>query len=293
MPVGAQPPPSLRTLPDRNARIFKKTTPTPTVSPTPTNEPPLRATLEVSPPPPVDVNAEVTFFVVPKLPRAVEYRFHFGDGKTSDWITPSQTTHRYFESKIYLAYAEIRGREGLLAHGTNTPRREVKVVQRSNPTPSATVPARITPSPTASATASVPISPSPYSPSPTTTVAGGSITAPPLRTTPSPASPTATRSPPEQSSAPPTSIPSNGGSASRKKWWIFYVVSAGLAAVALYGIPKLIKPTLHPHADWDAPQRPPQNLAINYGLYLHSNVSAGQDRLQTDGPRLILRKRTQ
>jgi hypothetical protein len=63
--------------------------------------------------------------------------------------------------------------------------------------------------------------------------------------------------------------------------------------VALYGIPKLIKPTFHLHADWHEPQKPPENLAINYGLYFHSNVSAGRDQLQTDGTSLILRKRTQ
>jgi hypothetical protein len=185
----------LRTLPGRNARIFKKPTSTPTVTPTPTNEPSFRATLEVSPTPPVDVNVEVTFFVVPKLPGAVEYRFNFGDGKTSGWITKPQTTYRYFEAKTYQAYAEIRGWEGLLAQGTkNTSLREVKVVRRPNPTPSATVPVRITPSPTASATATVPIGPPRYSPSPTAT-ATASVPASPSPHTPSPtALPTATPS---------------------------------------------------------------------------------------------------
>ena len=266
----------------RNAIRFVPRSPTPTVTPSPTNEPAFTAMLEVSPTPPVDVNTEVTFFVVPKPRGAVEYRFNFGDGKTSDWITQSQKTHQYFETKTYLAYAEIRGREGELAHGTkNTPRREVKVVQPSNPTPSATS-ARIAPSPPS------------YSPTPTAT-ATRTPTATPTATailTPT-ATATATRTPTATPTATATPTPapatSNGGSA----WWIVYVVSAGLVAAALYGIPKLIKPTFHLHADWHEQQKPPENLAINYGLYFHSNVSAGRDQLQTDGASLILRKRTQ
>ena len=272
----------------RNAIRFVPRSPTPTVIPSPTNEPAFTAMLEVSPTPPVDVNTEVTFFVVPKPRGAVEYRFNFGDGKTSDWITQSQKTHQYFETKTYLAYAEIRGREGELAHGTkNTPRREVKVVQPSNPTPSATS-ARITRSPPS------------YSPTPTATATATATrtpTATPTATailTPT-ATATATRAPTATPTATPTPtpIPSNGGFA----WWMFYVVSAGLAAAALllYRILKwfAVQPTVHLHPDWDAPQKPPENLAINYGLYFHSNVSAGRDQLQTDRASLILRKRTQ
>jgi len=283
------------------ARFVVSPSPSSTVViPSPTNEPPFRATLEVSPTPPVDVNQEVTFTVMPNLPGAnIQYRFHFGDDKMSDWITQSQTTHRYFQTKAYLAYAEIRGPEGSLAQGTkNTPRKEVLVVQRSSPTPTSTATSvPITPSPTSSytppatpsATASVPASPSPYSPSPTAIVSGASTTATPLGSSPGVASPTATRSPPKQYTATPTPVVSKGGPPS----WIYYIVSAGLAAAVLYGILKLIKPTFHPHADWHEPQEPPQNVAINYGLYFHSNVSAGQDRLQTDGASLILRRRTQ
>src|SRR5207244_2865092 len=83
-------------------------------------------------------------------------------------------------------------------------------------------------------------------------------------------------------------IPANGGFA----WWIFYVVSAGLAAAALllYRILKwfAVQPTVHLHPDWDAPRQSEENLAINYGLYFHSNISAGRDQLQTDRASLIL-----
>jgi hypothetical protein len=34
-------------------------------------------------------------------------------------------------------------------------------------------------------------------------------------------------------------------------------------------------------------------VSINYGLYFHPNVSAGQDRLETDGASSILRKKKQ
>jgi hypothetical protein len=282
-------------------RVVVPRSPTPMgITPSPTNELLFRPTLDVSPLPPVDVDQQVTFTVVPKLPGAVEYRFNFGDGKTSDWITEPRTTHQYGATKLYWAYAEIRRREGRLARGRiNTARKEVQVRPRSNPTPSATS-ARITPSPpsytpsaTASATASVSASPSSYSPSPTAIVSGGSTTAAPLGSSPSVASPTATSSPPEQYTATPTPVPPDGGSASQKRWWVFYIISAGLAAAGLYVIPKLIKPTFHPHADWHEPQSPPKNLAINYGLYFHSNLSAGQDRLETDGASSILRKKKQ
>ena len=256
----------------RNAIRFVPRSPTPTVTPSPTNEPAFTAMLEVSPTPPVEVNTEVTFFVVPKPRGAVEYRFNFGDGKTSDWITQSQKTHQYFETKTYLAYAEIRGREGELAHGTkNTPRREVKVVQPSNPTPSATS-ARITRSPPS------------YSPTPTATPTATAILTPT-------ATATATRTPTATptATATPTPAPSNGGSA----WWIVYIVSAGLAAAALYGILMLIKPTFRLHWNRDEPQMPLENVTINYELHFDSNISAGQDRLDVPGANLILAKRTQ
>lgn len=49
----------------------------------------------------------------------------------------------------------------------------------------------------------------------------------------------------------------------------------------------------YPHSDWDAPQNPPRNLAINYDLVFHPNVSAGQDRLEIDGKSSIVRKKNQ
>jgi hypothetical protein len=47
----------------------------------------------------------------------------------------------------------------------------------------------------------------------------------------------------------------------------------------------------YPHSDWDAPRTPPKNLGINYSLCFHPNVSAGQDRLETEGVSSILRKK--
>jgi len=82
--------------------------------------------------------------------------------------------------------------------------------------------------------------------------------------------------------------------------WLYILV--GLAAVSLAylvyqraksKIPIAAPPTFYLHSDWDAPQKPPKNVAINYGLYFHSNVSAGQDRLETDGASSILRKKKQ
>jgi hypothetical protein len=80
--------------------------------------------------------------------------------------------------------------------------------------------------------------------------------------------------------------------------WLYIAVGLGVAALAYLVYPKpravMTGPlTFYAHSDWDAPQAPPQNLTINYGLYFHSNVSAGQDRLETDGASSILRKKKQ
>ena len=263
----------------RNAARFVPRQPTPTATPSPINEPRFIPRLDVSPSPPVDVDQQVTFTVVPKLPGAVEYRFNFGDGETSDWITEPLKTHQYGATKLYFAYAEIRRPEGRLARGTiNTAPKEVEVRPRSSPTPSAT--------------ASVTIRPSPYSPSPTAIALGGFITATLARTSPNVASPTATRSPrkPITFTASPFS---NGGPPQDKRWPIYYIVGAGVAAAALYGILKLIKPTFRPRWNRGEPQRPPENLTINYQLHFDSNVASGQHRLELDGPMLILRKTIQ
>jgi hypothetical protein len=83
---------------------------------------------------------------------------------------------------------------------------------------------------------------------------------------------------------------------------LWFYIAVGLAVSGLaYSIyakwkPKVaIAPPLafYPHSDWDAPQKPPKNVSINYGLYFHPNVSAGRDRLATDGASLILRKKKQ
>jgi len=82
--------------------------------------------------------------------------------------------------------------------------------------------------------------------------------------------------------------------------WLYIAVGLGVVALAylVYPRPKskvamAAPPTFYPHSDWDAPQTPPKNVAINYGLYFHSNVSAGQDRIETDGASSILRKKKQ
>jgi hypothetical protein len=82
--------------------------------------------------------------------------------------------------------------------------------------------------------------------------------------------------------------------------WVYILVA--LAVVTLVylifqrsklKIPMAAQPTFHPHSDWDAPQTSPKNLTINYGLYFHPNISAGQDRLENDEPGSILRKKKQ
>jgi hypothetical protein len=88
----------------------------------------------------------------------------------------------------------------------------------------------------------------------------------------------------------------------RRPPWLWVYILVGLAAVLLAylvyqraksKIPIGARPTFYPHSDWEAPQKPPETVAINYGLYFHSNVSAGQDSLATDGASSILRKKKQ
>jgi hypothetical protein len=89
--------------------------------------------------------------------------------------------------------------------------------------------------------------------------------------------------------------------ARRPSWlWVYILVVLAVVALAylIFQKSKLkilmgAQPTFHPHSDWDAPQTAPKNLAINYGLYFHPNVSAGTDRLETDEPGSILRKKKQ
>ena len=82
--------------------------------------------------------------------------------------------------------------------------------------------------------------------------------------------------------------------------WLYIAVGLAIAGLASLIYPKW-KPkaviagplAFYPRPDWDAPQKPPENVSINYGLYFHPNVSAGQDRLETDGASSILRKKKQ
>jgi hypothetical protein len=83
--------------------------------------------------------------------------------------------------------------------------------------------------------------------------------------------------------------------------WLYIAVGLlGVVALAYLVYPRsklkaamAARPTFYAHSDWKAPQKSPVNVSINYGLYFHPNVSAGQDRLQTDGASSILRKKKQ
>ena len=82
--------------------------------------------------------------------------------------------------------------------------------------------------------------------------------------------------------------------------WLYIAVGLAIAGLASLIYPKW-KPkaviagplAFYPRPDWDAPQKPPENVSINYGLYFHPNVSACHDRLDVPGANLILAKRTQ
>jgi len=80
--------------------------------------------------------------------------------------------------------------------------------------------------------------------------------------------------------------------------WLYVAIGVGFAALASLAFlkpkPVIAVPlTFVAHADWEAPQAAPQNLSINYGLYFHSNRSAGEHQLESDGASSILRKKKQ
>ena len=254
---------------DRVGPIFSRP-PSNVSTATPASATPFQARLEVSPSTKVEVGQRIWFKVFPQLPSdlGVQYNFDFGDRSANVQTNDPQTPYAYNSSGWYRGSVEIRTRGGRLS----LPRIFGPVVQVFSPS---------SPSPVTTVT-SAPISPSPpshYSATPTptataTATATRTPTATPTATailTPT-ATATATRTPTATptATATPTPAPSNGGSA----WWMFYVVSAGLAAAALllYRILKwfAVQPTVHLHPDWDAPRKSEENLAINYGLYFHS-----------------------
>jgi hypothetical protein len=214
---------------------------------------------------------EVVLWQPPPPGWNLQYRFDFGDGTQTDWTSERQTTHAYSSpgNGSYPVHVEIASTYRDRVMPSKEINKNVAVIPPSNPTPSATELPSITPS-------SSPITPSPTS----------SYT--PIAT----AVPTAT-----PFSSPTTSPPP----ASSKMLWL-YIIGGLLAVVAFAGLmyakwkPKVAIATplaFYPHSDWDTPQTPPKNVAINYGLYFHSNVSAGQDRIETDGGSSILRKKKQ
>jgi hypothetical protein len=208
----------------------------------------------------------------------LQYRFDFGDGTPTDWISDRQATHTYLSPRNggYPVHVEIASTYRDRVMPTKAIDKNVDVIPPSNPTPSATASAPITPSPTPNTP-----SPTPNTPAPTSTYT-------PIAT----AVPTATAF---ISPTTPPALPSS------KMLWLYIAVGFfGVIALAylVYLKSKLkaavaARPTFYAHSDWEAPQKPTEDVAINYGLYFHPNVSAGQDRLETDGASSILRKKTQ
>jgi hypothetical protein len=233
-------------------------------------------TLNVTPSPPVEVGKPVLFEVVLWQPPPpgwnLQYRFDFGDGTRTDWISERQATHTYLTSGngSYPVHVEIASTYRNRVMPAKAIDKDVGVIAPSNPTPSATASAPITPSP------------APITPSPTPTYT-------PIATAVPTAIPSITPMPPP----PPPLRPS-------KMLWLYIAIGLAVAGLASFAYKKW-KPkaviagplAFYPHSDWDAPQKPPENVSIKYGLYFHPNVSAGQDRLETDGASSILRKKKQ
>jgi hypothetical protein len=204
----------------------------------------------------------------PPVPN-IQYGFNFADGSQVEWTSVPRTTHPYSAAGTYEPSVEIR----VGARVLDLPKivgPTVDVVMQLGPTPTSTAaPAPTTPSPT-------PITPSPASETPIATAVPTAIPSiTPIPISPSPLQPS-------------------------KMLWLYIVIGLAVSGLAYLTYAKW-KPKVaiaaplafYAHSDWDAPRTPPKNLSINYGLYFHSNVSAGQDRLETDGASSILRKKKQ
>ena len=272
--------------------------PKPTVTP---SVPPIRqivatmsklasaATLRAHPPS-IDVGQKVQLeLVFPQPPPAssyIRYGFDFDDNSGMQWAVEPWAVHPYDSPGTHHASAVIRVGETVLSR--NIFRADIEVRPRSSPTPSAT--------------ASIPITPSPNFPSRTAIAPGGLITVTPIGSSPDVASPTATRSASKPGIMTPSPTVSDGMPPSENTSRFYYIigVAIGVASLAylVYSRSKqkvamAARPTFHPHADWDAPQKPSENLMINYELHFHSNISSGQNWLETHGQTLILRKTIQ
>ena len=178
-------------------------------------------------------------------------------------MSERQATHTYLSSGngSYPVHVEIASTYRDRVMPAKTIDKNVDIISPSNPIPTATASAPITPSPTST-----------YTP-----IATAVPTLTPL------ISPTTPPRPP-----------------SSKILWLYIVIGLAVSGLAYLTYAKW-KPKVaiaaplafYAHSDWDAPRTPPKDLAINYGLYFHSNVSAGQDSLATDGASSILRKKKQ
>jgi hypothetical protein len=207
------------------------------------------------------VRFELRFRRPPPPDLNIQYGFNFADSSPIEWTAVPRTTHPYSSLGTYDPSVEIR----VGARVLDLPKilgPTVQVVTPSSPTPTSTATsAPITPSPTST-----------YTP-----VATAVATLTPF------ISPTTPPRPP-----------------SSKILWLYIVIGLAVSGLAYLTYAKW-KPKVaiagplafYAHSDWDAPRTPPKNLAINYGLYFHSNVSAGQDSLATDGASSILRKKKQ
>ena len=207
---------------------------------------------------------EVVLWQPPPPGWNLQYRFDFGDGTQTDWTSERQATHTYLSSGngSYPVHVEIASTYRDRVMPTKAIDKNVDVISPSNPIPTATASAPITPSPTSTYT------------------------------------PIATAAPTATPFISPTTLPRPPSS---KILWLYIVIGLAVSGLAYLTYAKW-KPKVaiagplafYPHFDWDAPQTPPQNVAINYGLYFHSNVSAGQDSLAAaDGASSILRKKKQ
>ena len=216
----------------------------------------------MSPSSPIEVGQRVQFELVSQLPRrpTIQYRFNFGDGVISDWTTEPSITYTYTSPSHpeYTPSVQIRIDGRVRGQITGPP---VEVL----PQPTATLP---------SAARSVPMPPAP----------------PSSLQPPRPPPPRPPRPPPPPPPPPPSPNP------------LPYVVGIGFVVLVVGYLLRKPKPrpmpppivvTFHPHSDWDAPRKSQNNVHINYELLFHPNISNGRDRLETNGPSLILRNKKQ
>lgn len=201
----------------------------------------------------------------------IRYRFFYGDGSSSGWLTTSSSSHKYSVARTYLAYVEagrLNNNQRIKLEGTSKPK-QIAVTSFTPPIP--------TPSPTL---ASSPTPSSGGSPSPSP---GSS----PLSSPGS--SPMSSPGVPPRSNTDPTL--SGDRNTLDQDWWKYLIIALLISFVGYWTYRFLFapRPTFRPVPDagGSGVDEATNPLAINSQILLRPDIADGLYRISTEEPNLV------